>query len=161
DQHLPSRPMMTDPSRKDDQISVQGNFARTGTELNTTRYRIDKEVGRGAMGAGLEVLDPGLRRRLAMQILHEHGGQDGQPIALAVFLEEPQVSAQLDHPGVVPVHEVGLDEQKRLYFAMRLVKGRDLRTILELARRGEEGWSPTGAVGVLLKVCEAMAYAHD
>ncbi|MFO0980782.1 MAG: serine/threonine-protein kinase [Planctomycetota bacterium] len=153
---------MTDRPEANDPISLLGALARTGTELNSTRYRIDKEVGRGATGAVLQVFDPGLRRQLAMKVLRDDGGQDAQrPVALARFLEEAQVTAQLDHPGIVPVHEVGLDDQKRLYFTMRLVKGRDLRTILDLAQRGEEGWTPTGAVGVLLKVCEAMAFAHD
>ena len=53
---------------------------------------------------------------------------------LTRFLEEVQVTAQLDHPGIVAVHELGLDAAGRPYFTMKLVKGRDLSRIFELAR---------------------------
>jgi formylglycine-generating enzyme required for sulfatase activity/tRNA A-37 threonylcarbamoyl transferase component Bud32 len=79
---------------------------------------------------------------------------------LARFLEEAQVTSQLDHPGIVPVHELGLDADGRVYFTMKLVKGRDLRTIFELVEDGKEGWNDTRALSVMLKVCEAVAYAH-
>jgi formylglycine-generating enzyme required for sulfatase activity len=59
------------------------------------------------------------------------------------------------------VHEIGLDAHGRLYFTMRLVGGRDLGAIYDLARSGKEGWSTTRVLGVLLKVCEALAYAHS
>src|SRR5262249_15892429 len=79
----------------------------------------------------------------------------------ARFLEEAQVTGQLDHPGIVPVHEIGLDQNGRIYFTMRLVQGRDLRQIVELVHEGKDGWNQTRALGVILKVCEAMAYAHS
>ena len=79
----------------------------------------------------------------------------------ARFLEEAQITGQLDHPGIVPVHELGLDAEGRLYFTMKLVKGRELREVFELVRKDEDGWNLPRALGVLLRVCEAMAYAHD
>ena len=48
------------------------------------------------------------------------------PRQLLRFLEEAQVTGQLDHPGVVPVHELGVDAEGRVYFTMRLVKGVEL-----------------------------------
>jgi hypothetical protein len=59
------------------------------------------------------------------------------------------------------VHELGLDPQGRVYFTMKLVKGRSLKHIFDLVAEGQDGWTQTKALGVLLKVCEAMAYAHD
>ncbi len=59
------------------------------------------------------------------------------------------------------MHELGVDDDGRVFFTMRLVRGRELRAILALARDGAEGWSTTRALGVLLKVCEALAYAHN
>src|SRR5262249_42483401 len=82
------------------------------------------------------------------------------PMVVARFLEEAQVTGQLDHPGIVPVHELGIDSQGRLYFTMKLVEGRDLRHVFELVFSGKEGWSVTRALGVLQKACEAVAYAH-
>src|SRR5262249_40564721 len=107
-----------------------------------------------------------LRRRLAMKVALGSGGAETEgsmatsPMVVARFLEEAQVTGQLDHPGIVPVHELGIDSQGRLYFTMKLVEGRDLRHVFELVFSGKEGWSVTRALGVLQKACEAVAYAH-
>ena len=141
------------------------------------RYKLKGEIARGGQGAILRVWDEDLRRNLAMKVIL--GSADGssteaiRPDAvrattpavdsrtLARFLEEAQVTGQLDHPGIVPVHELGLDSQGGVYFTMRLVKGEHLGAILEKVRHGEGGWNRTRALGTLLKACEALAYAHD
>jgi tRNA A-37 threonylcarbamoyl transferase component Bud32 len=82
-------------------------------------------------------------------------------LGLARFLEEAQVTAQLDHPGIVPVHEVGFDERGQPFFTMKLVKGRDLNEIFKLARAEQEGWNLPRAVGAVVKACQALAYAHS
>ncbi len=132
------------------------------------RYRLIGEVGRGGMGAVLRVWDEDLRRTLAMKVVigKEDAATSGEtpPVdsrTLGRFLEEAQVTGQLDHPGIVPVHELGLDSSGRVYFTMKLVKGEDLRQIYEHVLTGKDGWNQTRALGVLLKVCEAMSYAHD
>ncbi len=128
------------------------------------RYELRDEIGRGGQGTVLAVWDEDLHRSLAMKRMLEPGKRGSSAVetrSLGRFLDEAQVTAQLDHPGIVPVHELGVDPSGGVYFTMKLVTGRDLRTIFGLARRGEEGWTRTRALGVLLKVCEAMAYAHD
>ena len=142
---------------------------RLGTRsVASSRYRLHGEIARGGMGAILEVFDEDLRRRLAMKVIvdratgdHESSHDQVPPALLARFLEEAQVTGQLDHPGIVPVHELGLDARGQVYFTMRLVQGRDLEAIFGLVAQEREGWSTTRALGVLLKVCEAMAYAHQ
>jgi WD40 repeat protein/tRNA A-37 threonylcarbamoyl transferase component Bud32 len=130
------------------------------------RYEAEREIARGGMGAILRVHDRDLRRELAMKvILEDLGGadptsSDAQRIR-ARFLEEAQVTGQLDHPGIVPVHELGLDARGRLYFTMKLVRGRDLRAVYDALRKNEEGWNLPRVLGVLLRVCEAMAFAHE
>src|SRR5262245_9031324 len=133
--------------------------------LRRSRYALKGELARGGMGAILKVWDEDLRRSLAMKVIlgKTEGTSETPPVdrrLLARFLEEAQVTGQLDHPGIVPVHELGLDAEGRVYFTMKLVKGRDLRAIFELVFAEQEGWNETRALGVLLKVCEAMAYAH-
>ena len=132
------------------------------------RYRVKGEVARGGMGMVLRVWDQDLRRHLAMKVMLERGGlrpdpdeQQDASRSLSRFLEEAQVTGQLDHPGIVPVHELGLDASGRVFFTMKFVKGRDLRAVFDLTRRGEAGWNRTRVLGVVLKVCEAMAYAHE
>lgn len=135
------------------------------------RFRDRAEVARGAMGVVYSALDGLLRRRLALKVALARprravSGEipsSGDPAVRSVarFLEEAQITSQLDHPGIVPVHDIGLDAEGRVFFAMRLVRGEDLRTVLRHVRDGREGWSQVRAIGVLLKVCEAMSYAHS
>jgi formylglycine-generating enzyme required for sulfatase activity/serine/threonine protein kinase len=138
----------------------------SGRVAGGPRYAVRGELARGGMGAILRVYDEDLRRPLAMKVIlgDEEGRADAAGIdrrRLARFLEEAQVTGQLDHPGIVPVHELGLDEEGRVFFTMKLVKGRDLKAVFELVFAGKEGWNETRALGVLLKVCEALAYAHS
>ncbi len=130
-----------------------------------SRYEVRSKLGQGGMGAILEAFDVDLRRRLAMKVLRRDG-TDGaarapDPAVVHRFLEEAQVAAQLVHPGVVPVHELGLDAEGRAFFTMALVEGSDLESVFALVREGREGWNLTRALGVLQRVCETMAYAHS
>jgi formylglycine-generating enzyme required for sulfatase activity/serine/threonine protein kinase len=136
-------------------------------KLDTNRYELQGEVDRGGMGAILRIHDRQLNRRLAMKMLLERPAprnDEEQQLAhqvLGRFLEEAQVTSQLDHPGVVPVHELGLDQTGKVYFTMRLVKGRTAGDIFELVHRQQEDWTTTRALEVVLKVCDTMSYAHS
>ncbi|MFO0982377.1 MAG: bifunctional serine/threonine-protein kinase/formylglycine-generating enzyme family protein [Planctomycetota bacterium] len=133
-----------------------------------TRYVVQNEIARGGMGTILRVWDDEFRRNLAMKVVHAQAPGKGAASGaqanlgkLVRFLEEAQITGQLDHPGVVPVHELGLDQEGRLYFTMRLVKGRTLKEIFDLVHAGQEGWTRTRALHVMQRVCETMAYAHS
>ncbi|MCC7014100.1 MAG: SUMF1/EgtB/PvdO family nonheme iron enzyme [Planctomycetes bacterium] len=132
-----------------------------------TRYKLLGEVARGGMGAILKIWDEELRRTLAMKVVLGRGETATgdtpavDPKTLGRFLEEAQITGQLDHPGIVPVHELGLDATGRVYFTMKLVKGEDLRAVFEHVKSGHDGWNQVRALGVLLRVCEAMAFAHS
>jgi serine/threonine protein kinase len=132
------------------------------------RYAIESEIGKGGMGAVFRVVDRTMDRPLAMKVIlgQVDAARSGKtppiaPMQLRRFLNEAKITGRLDHPGIVPVHEVGVDAEGRAYFTMKLVKGRDLKTIFDLVFEGKEGWNETRALGVILKVCEAMAYAHS
>ena len=131
------------------------------------RYRMEEEVGHGGMAIVRRVWDEDLRRSLAMKVIREqhagvHDPEHPERISrLGRFLEEAQVNGQLHHPGILPVHELGIDGQHKLYFTMPLVKGRDLKEIFKRVHAGDEEWTTTRALGALLRVCEAVAYAHD
>ncbi len=138
----------------------------TEAAARTNRYTTEDEVGRGGMGVVMRSWDSHLRRQIAMKVLLKSEGTDSaasklDPRRVRRFLEEVQITGQLDHPGVVPVHELGFDDDGRLFFAMRLVKGRDLRTIIKLARNDEDNWNRTRALSALQRVCETMAFAHE
>jgi formylglycine-generating enzyme required for sulfatase activity/serine/threonine protein kinase len=120
------------------------------------------------MGAVIRVWDEDLRRTLAMKVVlgkEDKAGKGPTPPVdsktLGRFLEEAQITGQLDHPGIVPVHELGLGADGQVYFTMRLVKGEDLGKIFAHVESGHEEWNTPRALSVMLKVCEAMAYAHS
>ena len=131
------------------------------------RYRLVGEVAQGGMGVILEVWDEELKRPLAMKVALNEAAKGVQlsptpvdPRTLGRFLDEAQVTGQLDHPGIVPVHELGLDEHQRVFFTMRLVQGKNLSEVIDDVHAGVAGWTRTRVLDVLLKVCEAVAYAH-
>lgn len=135
--------------------------------LKESRYALEGEIARGGMGAIQRIWDADLRRHLAKKVALDDGdGSSGSESAqvetsrVARFLEEAQITGQLDHAGIVPVHELGLDPDGRAYFTMKLVEGRDLSKIFDLVFEAKEGWNEMRAMSVMLRVCEAMSYAH-
>jgi len=156
-----------------DAAAVTGDFssevlARLASD-GSGRYRIQAEVARGGQGAILRVWDEQLRRHLAMKVslgrATASGASAPTPAAdarsIGRFLEEAQITGQLDHPGIVPVHELGLDDQGRIFFTMKLVRGEELGSVFARVRAGEPGWTTTRAVSLLLRACEALSYAHS
>ncbi|MBL8737110.1 MAG: SUMF1/EgtB/PvdO family nonheme iron enzyme [Planctomycetes bacterium] len=135
--------------------------------LDLERYAIEGEVDRGGMGAILKLRDRQLNRRLAMKVLLDREAPRDeleQQLAhqlLGRFLEEAQVTSQLEHPGIVPVHELGLDQHGKVYFTMRLVKGRTAREVFVESHGGSTDWPLTRALEIVLRVCDTMSYAHD
>jgi tetratricopeptide (TPR) repeat protein len=150
------------------EVEVEALLARMRSHAGIgSRYKPVEEIARGGMGTVLAVWDESLRRSLAMKVILDAPSDDARrtpasrdPRALARFLEEAQITGQLDHPGIVPVHELGVDEAGRAFFTMKLVRGKTFHEVIAFARKGVDGWTETRALGVLLRVCEAMEYAH-
>ncbi len=131
------------------------------------RYEIECELAHGGMGVVYRAFDRDLRRVVAMKVLRDErlrvdrADPALKDRALARFIDEAQITGQLDHPGIVPVHEMGLDADGRLFFTMPLVRGRELGRLFALAREKREGWSLQRLLTVFVRVCEAVAYAHS
>jgi serine/threonine-protein kinase len=114
-------------------------------------------LGEGATSVVLEVLDPNLLQTMAMKVMRPDTAQD--PEAQRRFIQEAQVSAQLDHPHIVPVHELGVDAQGCLFFTMKLVRGQSLyQRIHERVTLSKQALYDD--IDVFLKVCDAVAFAH-
>ena len=92
------------------------------------RYQLFGEIARGGMGAVLKGRDPDLGRDLAVKVLLE--SHQEKPELVRRFVEEAQIGGQLQHPGIVPVYELGTFADRRPYFTMKLVKGRTLSALL-------------------------------
>lgn len=117
------------------------------------------EIARGGMGAIRYVVDKRLLRQMALKTLPE--GVTPRSDAAQRFVEEAQITGQLDHPNIVPVHELGATEDGGLYFTMKLVRGETLADVLRgVGDRRLDAASLEHLVKIIVKVCDAIAFAH-
>lgn len=131
--------------------------------LRGPRYMLGGELGRGANGVVLAATDSRLGRTVAMKL---HGkGIEADHTEFQRFTHEAQVTGQLAHPGVVPVHDLGVLPDGRCYYTMKRIDGDTLRDVFSARRRGEEDaldrWPAARFAVVLLRVAQALAFAHD
>src|SRR5215469_4874441 len=129
--------------------------AMPSPEQTGDRYQLSGEIARGGMGAVLRGRDVDLGRDLAVKVLLEK--HTNRPEVARRFLEEAQIGGQLQHPGVVPVYDIGRFGE-RPFFTMKLVKGQTLAHLL--AARADPSQERPRLLGIALKVCETLAYAH-
>jgi len=122
--------------------------------LPGTRYRLRREIGRGASSVVFEGEHLELGRRVAIKLLdaeHTHSRQYA-----ARFRREARVLSRLHHPGLVRVHDFGQSDDGRLFFVMELLEGRTLRD--ELEANQHLGWKR--GLRIASQACEALAVAH-
>lgn len=120
-------------------------------DFGDTKYRIVEEISRGGMGTVYRAHDTELNREIAIKVLSCLVVDS----ALAQrMVREAQIIARLEHPGIVPVHDVGLLADGRVFYAMKLVRGSRLD---EYAGRHE---SIKDRLRKFQAVCEAVAFAH-
>jgi Flp pilus assembly protein TadD len=122
----------------------------------SARLQLHGEIARGGMGAVLKGRDVDLGRDVAVKVLLET--HQGKTEMLQRFIEEAQISGQLQHPGIAPLYELGQFADKRPYFTMKLVKGKTLATLLAGRKSPEE--ERTRFVGIFAQICQTLAYAH-
>lgn len=125
------------------------------------RYEDRGVLGQGGMGEVRRVFDRELRREVARKTLRRDGGAAARPHQVMRFVEEAQIAGQLEHPGIIPVYDLSVDEAGRAYFTMSLVRGREFGEIIGCVHAARDGWTLTRAVDVLLRVCDAVAFAHS
>jgi serine/threonine protein kinase len=127
---------------------------RTGAEepdLAGTRYRLLERIARGGMGVVYAAEDEKLERRVALKVL-DVPGTDGD--LANRLMREARVLARLEHPGIVPVHDVGTLADGRVFYTMKFVEGQRLDKFIE----GVE--SMQDRLRLFLRICEAAAFAH-
>src|SRR5262250_4004502 len=127
---------------------------RNGTELPDlagTRYRLLGQVARGGMGVVYAAEDETLERRVALKVLEVPGNESELASRL---LREARVLALLEHPGIVPVHDVGTLADGRVFYTMKFVEGQRLdkhiQSVLSFPDR----------LRLFLRICDSVAFAH-
>jgi serine/threonine-protein kinase len=121
------------------------------------KYRVLGEIARGGMGVILKGHDADLGRDIALKVLDPELARN--PAIVSRFVEEAQIGGQLQHPGIVPVYELGVMADEAPYFTMKLVKGRTLSALLSQRRSLAE--NRTRLLQIFESVCQTIAYAHS
>ncbi|MHC4955759.1 MAG: protein kinase domain-containing protein [Planctomycetota bacterium] len=127
------------------------------------KFLVEMPIGSGGMGEVFLVTDQDLRRQVAMKVLRKDIGE-GREQRLH-FIAEAQATSQLEHPGIPPVHDMGLTKEGQLYFTMKLVQGRTLREVLhDLALKRKEvarEYNLHKLVTILERCCEPLHFSHE
>ena len=132
------------------------------------RYEDLGRLGRGGMALVQRVYDGELNRRLAMKILDP--ALLAQESAVNRFVNEAQTLAQLQHPNIVPVHELGQLADGRHYFTMKEVRGRTLADIIQQVHAAssderwgtsQDGWNLRRLMDIFTRICGAVSFAHS
>jgi serine/threonine-protein kinase len=121
------------------------------------RYKVEALVGRGGIGLVLRAHDPELDRRVALKILHEHLASDAEMVRR--FVDEAKIAGGLEHPGVVPVHEMGRSADGRPYFTMKLIEGETLASRLSARKTNAE--DRLEFLSTFQTICQILGYAHS
>lgn len=157
----PERPTLVDKPRVGGaELARRGGKPDVIEVLRPSHERLDrwKTLGKGGFAAIEVAIDRVLQRRLAMKVIHRELQLDD--LTLQLFAREAMITAQLDHPNIVPVHDVGTDDDDRLYFTMKLVEGRTLSQLIE--EQGELDWETLRSrVEIAIKLCDALSFAHS
>jgi tetratricopeptide (TPR) repeat protein len=123
-------------------------------------YEEDELVDQGGKKRIIRCLD----RRSGRIVARAECLQEGDAAEEEKFLREARLTAQLQHPNIIPVHEIGLTPAGHPYFVMKLVEGRSLQQLLDALRDGDGAASrdyPLATrIDIFSRICEAVAYAH-
>lgn len=134
--------------------------------LGTSRYSALSKLGQGGMATVWQMKDSQLLRSVALkQLLKEKAESNYEQ---ENFVVEAQITAQLQHPGIVPIHDLQVDESENVYFTMREIKGQTLDDIIASVHRVSDrrwntthsGWNLRRLIDGLDKICQTIAYAH-
>jgi serine/threonine protein kinase len=121
-------------------------------DLSGTHYRLLERVARGGMGVVYAAEDARLGRRVALKVLDL---SDATGELEERLVREARVLAQLEHPGIVPVHDVGKLNDGRVFYAMKFVEGRQLDAHVAMVESLPE------RLRLFLRMCDAVAFAHS
>ncbi|MDD4873059.1 MAG: protein kinase [Kiritimatiellae bacterium] len=128
-----------------------------------TKYLIGDIIASTATVAAINAKDVNLRRNVAMKVMLDP--EDATNARILRFIKEAQITGQLEHPGIVPLHELGIYGGNNIFYTMKNIKGKTLSDVLQKLRDGDKQTIAKYPLSHLLtifqKVCDAIAFAHS
>jgi serine/threonine-protein kinase len=126
------------------------------------RYENVQTLGRGGMGEVALVEDRDIGRKVAVKRLL---GDASGPSEVARFVDEVRTVGKLEHPNIVPIHDVGVDENGQLFFVMKFVDGETLESVIARLRAGDRettrAYDATRCMEIFAGLCRALQFAHE
>ena len=124
------------------------------------RFTMLNKIGQGGMSHVYRVFDRDIGRAIAVKSIKL---DKSNPVNFKRALNEMQIAGQLEHPNILPLHDVGIDDNNNLFFSMKLVKGENLSSILENLRKTKhyKGFNRQRLLEIFIKICDAVAFAHS
>jgi serine/threonine protein kinase/Leucine-rich repeat (LRR) protein len=127
------------------------------------KYKFRRSIGQGGMKTVLSVRDKDTAREVAMAIMTN---ADERPVEdINRFVHEARITARLEHPNIVPIHDIGVDGSGTPYFTMKMLRGETLASILRKIEIGDlayvKKYDLLRLLQIFLRVCNAVAFAHS
>jgi len=129
---------------------------------SSDKYALGEDVGQGGMKRILRATDRDARREIALATIREG---HAAPEAVRRFVREARITALLEHPNIVPVHDVGVDADGKPFFTMKLLRGESLSNVIKSLSEGDDHHRRTFGLQTMVEifrdVCSAIAFAHS
>jgi serine/threonine protein kinase len=127
------------------------------------KYKFVRSVGFGGMKAVMQVKDKDTTRHIAMAIIPD--AEDRPQSDINRFIQEARITARLEHPNIVPVHDIGVDTSGSPYFTMKLLRGQNLSDIIRKMREDDyrtlKEYDLTRLLRIFVKICNGIEFAHS
>lgn len=163
---MPSAVIPPVPPRAQPDAEATGEYRPPKLRFQSDRYALSRFHARGGMGEIWLAEDLEIGRSVALKKMRSGRDEDRER-----FLIEAQTTGQLEHPGIVPVHELGVDEHDQPFYVMKSVDGRTLKeAIAEYHAPAMAAGSPSSAprevqwlrlLEIFVDLCHAISYAHS
>jgi serine/threonine-protein kinase len=143
-------------------VERTGEGATLTSSMSRPRFETRRSLGQGGIGEVVAAMDQDIGREVAIKRLR---GDVQGPAAVARFVDEIRTVGALEHPNIVPIHDVGVDADGSLYFVMRCVQGETLESVIERLAAGDRlahaQWTHERRVHVFRQLLDAIAFAHE
>lgn len=127
------------------------------------RYQMGKTIAEGGQGLIREVHDVNIRRYVAMKMLSESTNANRED--LLRFVSEARITGQLEHPGIIPIHDLGIDATGNVFYTMKYIHGITLRDVIDGLASNDAGtvreYPLSRLLNIFQRVCDAVRFAHS
>ena len=147
------------PAERRDEVDVFASLPIKPQE----RYKFLRSIGFGGMKSVLLVFDTDTGREVAMAIMPDF--RERPRVDLERFVREARLTAQLEHPNIVPVHDLGVDSSGSPFFTMKYLHGQSLASVLRRLKKEDpetvHRFSQLRLLQVFIRICNAIEFAHS